>query len=359
MKVCVFGTRGFPGIQGGVEKHCEYLYPNMPSDIKFDVCRRKSFVTDNTTYPNITFTDIKNTSKRGFEAAFHSFASAIHAIKTKPDVVHIHNIGPGMAAPLLKLFGKKVVLTYHSANYEHEKWSGPEKLILKFCEHIALKYSDKIIFVNRNQMGKYSAKIQAKSTYIPNGVNKPYKTDKTDFLNELGLESGKYILAVGRITPEKGFDTLIKAFNESDFYDSYKLVIAGGVEFEDSYKKQLDSLIGNDNVVFAGYVFGEKLAQLYTNARLYVISSYNEGFPLVMLEAMSYGLEILASDISATHLIALDKNSYFEKGNFTELAQKINETINTNCCKPSYDLSDYDWNKIALRTTEIYKQLLK
>lgn len=358
MKICVFGTRGFPNIQGGVEKHCENLYTHMPNDIKFDVCRRKSYVTTNTTFSNINFVDISNTQKRGLEAAFHSLASAFYAIKTKPDAVHIHNIGPGMTAPLLKLFGIKTVLTYHSANYEHEKWNGPEKLILRFCEHIALKYSDRIIFVNKEQMGKYSAKIQAKSAYIPNGVNPPIDTNDTSFLKQFGLEKGKYIISVGRITPEKGFDKLIEAFYKSDIKNEYKLAIVGGVEFENEYKKQLDDLIQDDKVVFTGYACGENLAELYQNARLYVLSSFNEGFPLVLLEAMSYNLDIIASDISAAKLVKLDDSDYYPPSDTNELAKKINQKVLSDFHNKKYDLSEYDWKKIADKTASIYKEML-
>lgn len=344
-------------MQGGVEKHCESLYPNMPQDICFDVCRRKSFVTDSKKYPNINFVDIKNTEKRGLEATFHSFISSIYAIKTKPDVVHIHNIGPAMFAPILKLFGQKVVLTYHSANYEHKKWSKPEKLVLKMCEHFALKYSDRIIFVNKEQMGKYPSKIIAKSCYIPNGVNPPTDTEDTSFLEEKKLQKQKYILSVGRITPEKGFDTLIKAFYKSGLNNEYKLAIVGGVEFEDSYKKELDSLVTDDSVVFTGFADGERLAQLYKNARLYVLASNNEGFPLVMLEAMSYGLNLLASDISATRMIDLGKGAYFPAGDYNTLAEKMKKAINLDYTEVKYDLSQYNWKSIANKVASIYREL--
>lgn len=358
MKVCVFGTRGFPGIQGGVEKHCENLYPNMPSDISFSVCRRKTFVNNNTQYPNIKFADLSNTEKRGLEAAFHSAKSAVYAIKSNPDVVHIHNIGPGMTAPILKLFNQKVVLTYHSANYEHEKWNKAEKAVLKFCEHIALKYSDRIIFVNKEQMQKYSQKIQKKSYYIPNGVNAPLLTSDTSFLEKFNLQKGKYIISVGRITPEKGFDTLIKAYYKSGVFNEYKLAIVGGVEFEDEYKKQLDELIKDDNVVFTGYADGENLAQLYQNARLYVLSSINEGFPLVLLEAMSYNLDIIASDIPATHLVELDEIKYFPPKGTDELANKLKIKLSNKKVEIKYDLSAFDWKKIAEKTASIYRELI-
>ena len=145
MKVYVFGTRGFPGVQGGVEKHCEYLYMNFPKDIQVTVFRRKSYIHQNVTYSNIRFIDLPSTKIKGIEALVHSFLCSLVCIIKRPDIVHIHNIGPGFFVPLLRLFNLKVVLTYHSANYEHKKWGWLAKHFLKLSEKIALIFSNKII----------------------------------------------------------------------------------------------------------------------------------------------------------------------------------------------------------------------
>lgn len=355
MKICVIGMRGFPQIEGGVEKHCEELYPRMREDILATVYRRKPYVNSDKEYDNIEFVDLPSTQIKGFEAVFHSFISAVNAISRKPDLVHFHNIGPALFAPIIKLGKIPVVLTYHSPNYEHDKWNSIAKKILLFCEKTALKYSDKIIFVNKFQMQRFPEEIRNKSIYIPNGINIPEKSPNTDYLEELGIEKNKYILSVGRITPEKGFDTLIKAYNKAE-KAGYKLVIAGGVEFESSYMNELKKL-STEDVIFTGYVFGDKLAQLYTNAGLYVLASKNEGFPLVLLEAMSYDLDPIVSDIPATHLVDLSSDNYFNKDNEDELAEKISQRLLTASNK-KYDLSGFNWNKVAEDTAKIYDSLV-
>ena len=177
------------------------------------------------------------------------------------------------------------------------------------------------------------------------------------YLQSLGVESGKYIIAVGRITPEKGFGYLIEAFKQLELSD-IKLVIAGGVEAESSYGKELQQLAKGANVLFAGFVQGEKLEQLYKNARLYVLSSVNEGFPLVLLEAMSYGLDVLVSDIPATHLVELEKEDYFEKANVKDLASRLQSKLCAPLIKREYNLDDFDWDKIANKVNKIYKSLI-
>ena len=173
MKICVIGTRGFPHIQGGVEKHCEALYPLLAVDNEIIVFRRMPYVTDKaSSYHNIKFIDLPSTTIKGFEAVLHSFLATVYSVFIRPDAVHIHNIGPAMFAPILKLFRIKVVLTYHSPNYEHEKWGWFSRHLLMISEQIALHYSDSIIFVNKFQMEKYDEKVRRKSYYVPNGIPK-------------------------------------------------------------------------------------------------------------------------------------------------------------------------------------------
>jgi len=357
MKVSVIGLRGFPMIEGGVEKHCESLYPNIRKDIDITVYRRKSYVTDDGSYDNISFIDFPSTRIKGFEAAFHSCISSLNALIKKPDLVHYHNIGPALFSPIMKLRKIPVVLTYHSPNYEHNKWGLFAKKLLMFSERIALKIADKVVFVNSFQMDKYTDEIKRKSVYVPNGINDLSVSPNTDFLERHGLKKGKYILSVGRITPEKGFDTLIKAYKLAE-KNEYKLVIAGGVEFENSYMKELKELSKGEDVVFTGYTFGDDLHQLYTHAGLYVIASNNEGFPLVLLEAMKYKLNILASDIPATHLVELDSNDYFVKGDYKALAEKISQRTK-ELKKRNYDLSKYDWNEIAETMSDIFHEVAR
>lgn len=358
MRVCVIGTRGFPKIEGGVEKHCEILYPLIADqqDAEIIVFRRKPYVNSDIVYDNIRFIDLPSTKIKGIEAVIHSFLSTLYAIVLKADMVHVHNIGPALFTPILKLFGIPVVLTYHSPNYEHKKWGNFARSLLLFSEKIALKFSDKIVFVNKFQMQKYSKEVKDKSVYIPNGIKQPYVTSKTEYLDKYGIQSKKYILSVGRITPEKGFDVLIKAFKEAKLPD-YKLVIAGGVEFESKYMEQLKELSKDGSVIFTGYVHGEELAQLYTNAALYVLASYNEGFPLVLLEAMSYNLDVLVSDIPATHLVSLNEKDYFVKGDHFMLAKRLTIKLQ-NVKERQYDLAEYDWNEIADEVYHLWKEVL-
>ena len=359
MNIFVFGTRGIPNIQGGVEKHCEELYPAMPENFVITLFRRKPFLNADVPnqYKQIHFVDLPSTRIDGFEPFFHSFLAALYCIFHRPDIVHVHNIGPGIFIPLLKLFRLKVVLTYHSPNYEHEKWNEFARFILKTGEKFALSGADAVIFVNKEQLNKYDKKIQNKSYYIPNGVEFIERTEQTGYLEKYNLLPQKYILAVGRITQEKGFDYLIDTFLSLPD-KTYKLVIAGGIDHKSSYSKTIDEKTRkHDSIVMTGFVKGEELRQLYSHAKLFVLPSYNEGFPLVLLEAMNYKLNVLVSNISATKEVKLPADAYFQAGKKENLLEKLNQKLAEPYSLADYDFSDYHWENIAAQTADIYWQL--
>ena len=356
MRIAVIGTRGFPDIQGGVERHCEYLYPRFGKSVEsIKVYRRSPYLSSESKsahYSRISFIDLPSTRIKGFEAVFHTFLCCLHLLLHRVDVVHIHNIGPGMFTPLLRLFGMKVVITYHSPNYEHKKWGTIAKMILRMSESLSFGFANKIIFVNKFQMEKAPISIQKKSVYIPNGIDEISRSEATDYLNKIGAKKGEYVLGVGRLTPEKGFEYLVEAVNKIDSVK--QLVIAGAADHGDSYFERLKALDINNKVIFAGFVGGENLRQLYSHARLFVLSSENEGFPLVMLEAMNYGLPMVVSDIPATHLVDLPLDCYAEKCNVESFVNRIEVAYEKDeVCE--YDLTEYDWDMVVKHTINAYR----
>jgi len=358
LNICVIGTRGFPGVQGGVEKHCENLYPRLPAEVRTVVCRRRAYVQASPPLPGIEFVDLPSTRIKGWEAAFHSFLATLAAIRRRPDLVHVHNIGPGIFSPLVRLAGIPVVLTFHSPNYEHQKWGWLARRLLKLSEYVALRAANAVVFVNPVQMQKYDGAVRRKSQFIPNGVQAAEPDEATDWLGRFGLEADKYILAVGRITPEKGFGLLIDAWRRLPS-DRPVLVIAGGVDNDDGHLRELKARAGDAPVVFAGHLTEGPLAQLYRHARLFVLSSRNEGFPLVLLEAMAAGCDVLASDLPATRLVDLPPEDYFRSDEPDDLAAKLQQKLSRTKPVRIYDLKAFDWDAIAARTVAVYREVIR
>ena len=103
MKVVVIGTRGIPNILGGVETHCEELYPRIVA-IGHDVTivRRTPYVEANnkiSEYKGVKLIDIYAPRKKSVEAIIHTFLAVIKARGLNPDVLHVHAIGPAIMVP--------------------------------------------------------------------------------------------------------------------------------------------------------------------------------------------------------------------------------------------------------------------
>jgi starch synthase len=368
MKVNVYGLRGFPNIQGGVEKHCEELYPRIASrDIHFKIFRRAPYIIKKTDkkYANIKFDDGWTIPRKYFETPIHSIISAFKTIADRPDVVHIHNMGPAMTLPLIKLFGLKSVVTYHSANYEQSKWNWFAKFFLRICEKMVFMFADRIIFVSENRMMR-SAVTKSKTVAIPNGVS-DFTASKPDIsLNKFSLKKDLFILTVGRIVPEKRFSDLIQAFSKID--TDMKLVIVGGSDNTIDCFKELNAYkktLGN-RLIFTGPLPSNNLKLLYENSFCFVLPSENEGMPIVLLEAMSFGKCPLVSDIEENLDVVKDNGYSFRVRSVVDLRKQLEYMLKHKAevrsrgqkCK-DYVKKYYDWNMIAKQTLEVYKDARK
>ena len=127
----------------------------------------------------------------------------------------------------------------------------------------------------------------------------------------------------------------------------------------DEYSESLKALARKNGVVLTGFIKGEKLNQLMTNAALFVIPSSHEGLPFALLEAMSYDLDVISSDIPANKLECLSEDDFYPMGDVGALSQLIKQRLDNDEVKHrSYDLSAYDWDSIAKKTAEIYQDIL-
>lgn len=364
MKIVVTGLRGFPNIQGGVETHCEHLYPRiaaMGGDIT--VVRRKGFIKEDPVrkeYKKVKFKDIYAPKVTGFEAAIHTLSGAWYAFRTKVNIIHIHAIGPALAVPFAKLLGLKVVVTHHGPDYDREKWGKLSRSILKLGEYFAAKYADDIIVISTVIRDILKTKYNRTTNVhlIYNGVPTPPAVVATNFLSEINVEPFKYILAVGRFVEEKRFDSLIKAFSKLNMND-YKLVIAGDSDYESSYSRSLKKLAYENQVVLTGMIKGEKLYELYSHTALFVLPSSHEGLPITLLEAMSFKCKVLASNIPANIAVGLPEIHYFELNNINNMCSKMKYLLEDKDVSVTYDLQQYDWDNIAKETMSIYNERQK
>ena len=376
--IVVTGTRGIPHVLGGVETHCEELLPRIAArGYQVVLIRRKNYVKERlTTFKGVTLFDIPNVSLKSLEAIIHTFRAIWNARwKFKADIIHIHSIGPALLTPVARAFGLKIVFTHHGPDYDREKWGKIAKCMLRLGERMGCTFAHQVIVISnvintmiKQKYGRDDASL------IPNGVSAPVRTNDTGYLDELKIEPRKFIFAMGRFVPEKNFHLLMQAFLNLR-PTGYNLVIAGDADIEDAYSLSLKSFAKDNGIVLTGFIKGEKLYTLLSNAALFVLPSSHEGLPIALLEAMSYGLPVLASDIPANKEVHLPPSCYFHyegakvgegvlsplrriglpEVNVNNLTEALTLKLN-DLSEPVYDLSAYNWDRIAEQTAEVYNR---
>lgn len=369
IKVVVLGLRGFPDIQGGIEKHAEQLYPRLAS-LGCHVCvlGRAPYKTGRHTnhWNRIDFHWLWAPQVRGVESLLHSLLAVVVAAEKRPDILHIHAIGPSLVVPLARLLGMKVVVTHHGKDYERQKWGPFARVILRLGERIGMSSANERIVISELIRNSVHEMYGQDSAVIPNGIEKPSGEDNTDVLSRFGLVPGKYVLQVSRIVPEKRQRDLIDAFTRAHLPPEWKLAFVGDTEFPDEYSRSvLTTAQTNSAVVCTGFQSGADLRELYRRGGLFVLPSSHEGLPIALLEAISHRIPVIASDIPANIAVGLEPSSYFHVGDTRALAGRLEAFVS----KPpsATELEDlakrtsarYDWEAIARETLEVYRRALE
>lgn len=375
MKIIVLGTRGFPGIQGGIEKHCEELYPRLAA-LGWDVTvLGRAPYTGNRpyVYRGVKIIPVACPKHKFLETLVHTFRGILMARQMGCDLLHLHAIGPALLVPFARLLGLKVILTHHGPDYERKKWKGGAKAVLRLGESWGVTGAHQVISISRTIASSLEEKFGRKAVVIPNGVVVRGRAEGDTALKTFSLESGRYVLAVGRFVPEKGFDELVESFSRLKWPGSdreagggIKLVLVGDADHEDDYSRSLKEKCRMiSNVVLTGFQNGETLRELYTHAGLFVLPSYHEGLPIVLLEALSYGVSCLVSDIPANREVGLEDSRYFKPGNLFRMTRKMIKFLSLGSGEQRMRevrmrrvMEHYDWDLIAFRTSEVYGGLL-
>lgn len=364
LRVAMSGLRGFPHVQGGVETHAERLCPLLhDAGCTVDVIVRKPYMpsTKGDTWNGVRFVRLPAPKSKGLEAVVHTFLSVLYAgLVLRPDVLHIQAIGPAIMTPLARLLGLRVVVTHHGPDYDRQKWGRFARWVLHTGESWGMRFAHGRIVISETIRQLVRDKYGLDSELIPNGVTLPDLPETSNTLEHFDLMPGRYVLLVSRLVPEKRHLDLIAAFSAAGLGD-WKLVLVGASDHPDEYTRRvLDAAMTTPNVVATGFQTGLALRELYGHAGVFVLPSSHEGLPIAMLEALSYGLPVIASDIPANREVGLDASCYFSLGNVTELAQRLRqfashpsdiakrEAIRQRVTKK------YDWRRVADQTLAVY-----
>lgn len=370
MKIAMIGHKHIPSREGGVEVVVEELSKRMVQQGHQVTCYNRR--TDHTNgkdfngkwekeYMEIQLKSVYAIPKRGLAAVSSSILASIQSSFSDADIIHFHAEGPAFLCWFPKLFSKKVVVTIHGLDHQRAKWGKFASFYILTGEKNAVRFADEIIVLSKEVQKYFKEKYNRDTIFIPNGVNRPEILPPKIIKEKYDLDKDNYILYLGRLVPEKGIHYLIEAFK--DIKTDKKLVIAGGSSDTDSYYRKLREMSKYDSrILFTGFVQGELLEELYSNAYIYCLPSNLEGMPLSLLEAMSYGNCCLVSDIPECAEVVEDKAELFRKGDVKNLKKKLARLLlNTSRVEEykknsiNFVCKKYDWEKVVENTLKIYE----
>jgi glycosyltransferase involved in cell wall biosynthesis len=363
LRVTMLGLRGFPNVQGGVENHAQNLSLRLVElGCDVEVIVRSAYVprASGRTWCNIKLVRLWSPRVKGVEAFLHTFLGVLRAAWTRPDILHIHAVGPALFTPLARAFGLRVVVTHHVLNYENEKWGLAARALLRLGERVGMTFANGRIAVSTALAKRMEHAYRVPVRVIPNGIGSPQKTQSTATLAAFGLQPHCYVLTVARVDEQKRQLDLIEAFTRASRVP-WTLAIVGSADYSSEYAQAVaQAARRTDRVVMLGHQSGDALAELYSHAGMFVLPSSHEGQPIAVLEALSYGCPAILSDIPAHREIGCSSVQFFSVGDVAELASRLHETFLAPARRP-VDVAEqerlmqaHDWRQIARHTLDVY-----
>lgn len=231
--------------------------------------------------------------KRIYKLFVFSFFCIKQARKNKVDIIHIHSPMYLIVALWGKFSGKLTCITYHGTDYLRVKDSNMYRIFSKKILDIGFCISPHMIdkmMMNHNQVN-----------YAPNGVDSLLFYNKEEKRKEI-------LLAVGSLKKEKSYKNLIIAFKKVvESIKNYQLHIAGDGHLRSELELLVEKEGLKEKVYFCGNLNMKELVDKYNSAECFILSSYTEGFPKVVLEAIFSGCKVVATDVGSVKTFLPEK----------------------------------------------------
>jgi glycosyltransferase involved in cell wall biosynthesis len=363
--IAVLGIRGIPGNYGGLET-CAEQVTKVWAEKGHSVlvyCRRERYPERIERIGAIRLKYTRSIQSKCLGTLSHTFVSVLDLLmfERKVRMVHLYNTGNGIFAPLLKLFGKRVIVSGDGLEWKRDKWNAFAKFVHKIGEWMAIKFADRVVVDNEEVRKYYVNKYRQEPALITYGAKLVQcEPHAAEVLARYGLKAKKYFLFVGRLVPEKGVHELVKAYKRVN--TDYPLVIIGDDLNTSAYRNELLRQ-QSDRIRFVGFLYGKDYEQLLVNALLYVSASRLEGTSPSLLAAMGAQVCSLVNGIEENHATADGGALMFEKDNYDHLQQRWQQLVDAPALIEewaakgrSYVLDHYRWDAIASEYLSVFGQ---
>lgn len=297
MKIAFMGIRGIPASYSGFETFVDQVARRLATrGHEVSVYNRTTFVPyRGREYLGVRLIHLPTLPTKHLDSIVHTSICCLHAFFRRYDIVYICGVGNAPLAFLPRLRRARVLLNVDGADWQRDKWGGLARRYLRVCERLARASAEVIIADARVIQDKYKSDYHTDALFIPYGAN-IRRHEGCDVLERFGLKPRRYILFVGRLVPENGAHTLLRAFARVE--TDMNLVIVGDAPYSDQYKASLKEIAGR-RVIFTGFLFGEEYQEISSHPYLFVLASGVDGTRPVLLDQMAFGNAVLVRNTPA------------------------------------------------------------
>jgi glycosyltransferase involved in cell wall biosynthesis len=362
LRIAFIGGRGVISKYSGIETYYEEVGKGLAErGHEVTVYCRSYFTPALAEHKGMKLVRQPTIRSKHLETLVHTLFSTVHAMTQHYDVVHYHALGPALFSLFPRLVGAKTAVTVQGLDWQRKKWGRVASWVLRMGERASVRLPNGTMVVSRALQQRYRETHGVEALYVPNGGILRERREPRRIL-EWGLEPGRYVLFLGRFSPEKGCHLLVEAFEKLD--TDVTLVMAGASSYCDDYSRELRTH-ESERIRMLNWVSGEVLDELLTNAMIFVLPSDMEGLSLALLDAMGAGLCVLASDIPENREALEAVGFTFEHGNSADLAERLrfliaNPTVRESAGRMARRRieEEYQWGQIAEQIERAYCDLI-
>lgn len=371
MKIAVLGSKTLPAF-AGADRVAENILRHLPEGdgrrYHLYVVRTPAQPRPYDHAPNLRVIPIPALSGKHSKATSFFLLSALHcALVLRPDLAHVHDSAFGPFAWILRLLRPRmpVLGTFHGNPYERAKWSRFAKAFLRFSDAAFIRACHSLTTVARAKVADVQSRVRTPIEFIPNGVDPTPDIPQTGLAARHGLTPGGYLMfAAGRMDPTKGLHHLLDACDRLP--QPVPLLVVGGFEGHNQTYSQtlLARCRATPGVTLIPRLLAQpELFEWIAGAKLFVFPSEIEAMSMMLLEVISCGAPVLASDIAEnTEVTGAEYPWLFHNGDAGDLADKLSLFLRSGAGPEVRALRercarDFNWTAIAARYLDHYRRL--
>lgn len=355
--VGIIGTNGLPGKYGGWDQLVIHLTKDLGDRFSFIVYTSYKDTIPGLKEYNGAKIKVVRLKANGFQSIPFDIISMMHAA-LHCDVLFICGTSGCVFLPLIKPFGKNIVLNPDGQEWRRDKWSKPVQWFLKISEKFGVKFATNIVSDNVKIQEYIKDEYKKNSNLIEYGGDQVLKIKLEEpTAQKYGIVKGEYAFKVCRIVPENNIHLILEAFSK---HSSMDLVLIGNWNFSDYGKNLKEKYIRYPNLKLLDPIYEQKtLDELRSNCGIYIHGHSVGGTNPSLVEAMNLGLFIVSFDVDYNRETTENKVLYFKDEN--DLLKLLNEIDNNQIDREVVKRAmkeianrRYKWNIITDKYAEVF-----